>query len=174
MSSDVLFRPFKLKGLNLPNRVVMAPMTRSFSPDGVPTEDVARLLPPPRRRSGRAHHLRGHGRGSSGIAERSERSPLPWREGAGRLEARDRRGARRRRPDGAAALACRRRAHARPELVAPGAYDSPSGLSRPGHKFGEPMSDEDIADAIAPSPTRRATPSVWASTPSSCTARTAI
>ena len=41
MSSDVLFRPFKLKGLNLPNRVVMAPMTRSFSPGGIPTEDVA-------------------------------------------------------------------------------------------------------------------------------------
>ena len=42
MSSDVLFRPFKLKGLNLPNRIVMAPMTRSFSPGGIPTEDVAR------------------------------------------------------------------------------------------------------------------------------------
>jgi len=42
MSSDVLFRPFKLKGLNLPNGIVMAPMTRSFSPGGIPTEDVAR------------------------------------------------------------------------------------------------------------------------------------
>ena len=42
MSSGALFRPFKLKGLNLPNRVVMAPMTRSFSPGGIPTEDVAR------------------------------------------------------------------------------------------------------------------------------------
>jgi 2,4-dienoyl-CoA reductase-like NADH-dependent reductase (Old Yellow Enzyme family) len=42
MSSDALLRPFKLKGLNLPNRVVMAPMTRSFSPGGIPTEDVAR------------------------------------------------------------------------------------------------------------------------------------
>src|SRR5438445_12017184 len=41
MSSDALFRPCKLKGLNLPNRVVMAPMTRSFSPSGIPTEDVA-------------------------------------------------------------------------------------------------------------------------------------
>ena len=30
----------------------------------------------------------------------------------------------------------------------PGAYDSPSGLSRPEKKFGEPMSEEDIADAI--------------------------
>ena len=30
----------------------------------------------------------------------------------------------------------------------PGPYDSPSGLSRPEHQFGEPMSDEDVADAI--------------------------
>ena len=41
MASDVLFTPFTFKGLTLPNRVVMAPMTRSFSPDGVATEDVA-------------------------------------------------------------------------------------------------------------------------------------
>ncbi|HET6971587.1 MAG TPA: 12-oxophytodienoate reductase, partial [Phenylobacterium sp.] len=30
----------------------------------------------------------------------------------------------------------------------PGAYDTPSGLSRPEKKFGEPMSEEDVADAI--------------------------
>lgn len=36
MSSDVLFRPFKLKGLNLTNRIVMAPMTRAMAPDGIP------------------------------------------------------------------------------------------------------------------------------------------
>ena len=30
----------------------------------------------------------------------------------------------------------------------PGVYDSPSGLSRPEKKFGEPMSEKDIADAI--------------------------
>jgi 2,4-dienoyl-CoA reductase-like NADH-dependent reductase (Old Yellow Enzyme family) len=30
-----------------------------------------------------------------------------------------------------------------------GPYDSPSGLSSPGHKFGEPMTDAEIADAIA-------------------------
>jgi hypothetical protein len=41
MSADALFRPLKLKGLNLLNRVVMAPMTRSFSPGGIPTQDVA-------------------------------------------------------------------------------------------------------------------------------------
>lgn len=36
-----LFRPFRLKSLELKNRIVMAPMTRSFSPQGVPGEDVA-------------------------------------------------------------------------------------------------------------------------------------
>ena len=41
MASDVLFTPFDLKGLRLPNRFVMAPMTRSFSPGGVATADVA-------------------------------------------------------------------------------------------------------------------------------------
>jgi 2,4-dienoyl-CoA reductase-like NADH-dependent reductase (Old Yellow Enzyme family) len=36
-----LFRPFGLKSLQLKNRVVMAPMTRSRSPGGVPGPDVA-------------------------------------------------------------------------------------------------------------------------------------
>ena len=36
-----LFEPFILNGLELPNRVVMAPMTRSKSPDGVPGPEVA-------------------------------------------------------------------------------------------------------------------------------------
>lgn len=36
-----LFEPFTLSGMTLPNRIVMAPMTRSFSPDGVPGNDVA-------------------------------------------------------------------------------------------------------------------------------------
>lgn len=41
MNTDSLFRPFSLKSLNIKNRIVMAPMTRSFSPDGVPTPEVA-------------------------------------------------------------------------------------------------------------------------------------
>ena len=40
MSIDALFRPFTIKGLTLPNRIVMAPMTRSFSPNGIPSEGV--------------------------------------------------------------------------------------------------------------------------------------
>ena len=38
---DSLFRPFEFKSLKLKNRIVMAPMTRSFSPGGVPGENVA-------------------------------------------------------------------------------------------------------------------------------------
>ena len=38
---DVLFQPFRLKSLTLKNRIVMAPMTRSFSPGGTPGENVA-------------------------------------------------------------------------------------------------------------------------------------
>jgi len=41
MSTQSLFTPFTLKTLNLKNRIVMAPMTRAFSPDGVPTDKVA-------------------------------------------------------------------------------------------------------------------------------------
>jgi 2,4-dienoyl-CoA reductase-like NADH-dependent reductase (Old Yellow Enzyme family) len=36
-----LFQPLRIRGLELPNRIVMAPMTRSFSPRGVPGENVA-------------------------------------------------------------------------------------------------------------------------------------
>ena len=43
MTVDVepLFRPLQVRGLALANRIVMAPMTRSFSPNGVPGDDVA-------------------------------------------------------------------------------------------------------------------------------------
>lgn len=41
MSTNNLFTPFKLKTLDLKNRIVMAPMTRSFSPNGIPTDEVA-------------------------------------------------------------------------------------------------------------------------------------
>jgi len=37
-STETLFKPFKLKSLDLRSRVVMAPMTRSFSPGNVPND----------------------------------------------------------------------------------------------------------------------------------------
>ncbi|MGW1197937.1 NADH:flavin oxidoreductase [Streptomyces sp. NPDC002536] len=41
-ATQVLARPFSLGSMSLPNRIAMAPMTRSFSPGGVPGADVAR------------------------------------------------------------------------------------------------------------------------------------
>ena len=41
MSANPLFSPFRNKTLSLPNRIVMAPMTRSKSPGGIPSEEVA-------------------------------------------------------------------------------------------------------------------------------------
>jgi 2,4-dienoyl-CoA reductase-like NADH-dependent reductase (Old Yellow Enzyme family) len=40
-STDILFTPFKLNNLRIPNRIAMAPMTRNLSPDRVPGADVA-------------------------------------------------------------------------------------------------------------------------------------
>jgi 2,4-dienoyl-CoA reductase-like NADH-dependent reductase (Old Yellow Enzyme family) len=40
-SVQALFKPFTFKTLTLSNRIVMAPMTRQYSPDGVPGMDVA-------------------------------------------------------------------------------------------------------------------------------------
>lgn len=38
--SKQLFKPFQLGSLNLPSRIVMAPMTRGFSPGGIPNAQV--------------------------------------------------------------------------------------------------------------------------------------
>lgn len=38
---EILFRPFRSRKLELPTRIVMAPMTRGFCPDGIPDENVA-------------------------------------------------------------------------------------------------------------------------------------
>src|ERR1700734_193074 len=40
-SDDPLLTPFALRGLTLRNRIVMSPMTRGFSPGGVPGRNVA-------------------------------------------------------------------------------------------------------------------------------------
>ncbi|MEM6537480.1 MAG: NADH:flavin oxidoreductase [Pseudomonadota bacterium] len=38
--TDILFTPFSAGNFSVPNRIAMAPMTRSFSPGHVPTDDV--------------------------------------------------------------------------------------------------------------------------------------
>jgi 2,4-dienoyl-CoA reductase-like NADH-dependent reductase (Old Yellow Enzyme family) len=39
-AARILSRPVSINGLTVPNRIVMAPMTRQFSPGGIPGEDV--------------------------------------------------------------------------------------------------------------------------------------
>ncbi|MFE7315988.1 NADH:flavin oxidoreductase [Streptomyces sp. NPDC057555] len=39
-AAGILSRPVQLNGLTVPNRIAMAPMTRMFSPGGIPGEDV--------------------------------------------------------------------------------------------------------------------------------------
>ncbi|MFC9873312.1 NADH:flavin oxidoreductase [Nocardia salmonicida] len=39
-TAEILSRPVTLNGLTVPNRIVMAPMTRMFSPGGIPGDDV--------------------------------------------------------------------------------------------------------------------------------------
>ncbi|MGW3148781.1 NADH:flavin oxidoreductase [Streptomyces sp. NPDC001177] len=40
-AAEILSRPVSINGLTVPNRIAMAPMTRQFSPGGIPGEDVA-------------------------------------------------------------------------------------------------------------------------------------
>jgi 2,4-dienoyl-CoA reductase-like NADH-dependent reductase (Old Yellow Enzyme family) len=148
-SIDTLFRPFDLKGLTLPNRVVMAPMTRSFSPGGVATEDVAAYYR--RRAENQVGLIISEGTGVARPASLNDpdiprfhgeaelnawktvidqvhavgglMAPQLWHVGAVRSRSKD--------------------------WTPPGPYDSPSGLSSPGKKFGEGMTDAEVADAIS-------------------------
>ena len=148
MAADALFNSFSFKGLSLKNRVVMAPMTRSFSPGGVATDDVAAYYA--RRAEGEVGLIISEGVGVDRPASLNDPA-IP-------------------RFHGTAELAAWKRVidavHAKGGVMAPqlwhvgavrsrstdwapsGPYDSPSGLSRPDSKFGEPMTDEEVADAI--------------------------
>ena len=149
MSLDSLFRPFQYKTLKLPNRIVMAPMTRSFSPNGVPTAEVAAYY---RRRAAAAVGLIV----SEGtVVNRPASSNDPnvphfWGEDA--LKAWKQVIDQVHEAGGVMAPqlwhmgAVRNR---RTDWVPPGPIDGPSGLSSPGRKYGEPMSDAAIADTIA-------------------------
>ena len=149
MAADALFTPFTFKGLTLPNRVVMAPMTRSFSPGGVATPEVASYYR--RRAQAGVGLIISEGTGVNRPASLNDPN-IPRFYGEAEL---------------AAWKTVIDEVHAVGGLMAPqlwhvGAvrsrtanwtppapYDSPSGLFGPDRKFGEPMSDEDVADTIA-------------------------
>jgi 2,4-dienoyl-CoA reductase-like NADH-dependent reductase (Old Yellow Enzyme family) len=148
LSADALFQPYDFKGLKLPNRVVMAPMTRSMSPGGVATEEVAAYYG--RRAAADVGLIISEGTGVARPASLND-PDIPRFHGEGELAAWKRVIEAVHAAGGLMAPqlwhvgAVRTR---RQDWAPPGPYDSPSGLSSPGHRFGEPMSDADIADAI--------------------------
>jgi 2,4-dienoyl-CoA reductase-like NADH-dependent reductase (Old Yellow Enzyme family) len=143
-----LFEPFTLKSMTLPNRVVMAPMTRSFSPGGVATGEVAAYYR--RRAENGVGLIISEGTGVARPASlndpdvprfHGEAELAAWKQVIDEVHAAGGKMA----PQLWHVGAVRTRSET---WTPPGPYDSPSGLSRPEKKFGEGMSDADIADAI--------------------------
>ncbi len=148
MNTDNLFKPFKLKTLNLKNRIVMAPMTRSFSPEGIPTPAVADYYR--KRAEGEVALILSEGTvidrpSSSNDANiphfYGEKALAGWQEVINNVHT------------GGAQMG--------PQIWHMGIMDNhhsgwlpsqpfegPSGLNRPGFKNGKIMTENDIADTI--------------------------
>jgi len=149
MDTSPLFQPLTIKSLTVPNRIVMAPMTRYFSPDGIPGADVTAYYR--RRAEGGAGLILSEGTAIdrpaavydpyipkfSGFcplvgwetvirdvhAAGGRMGPQLWHSGA--------------------QLDASRGCQWADQL------ESPSGLNGPDVHIGRAMSDEDIADTIA-------------------------
>lgn len=146
---DILFQSYQLKTLNLPNRVVMAPMTRSVSPGGVPTAEVASYY---RRRAENGVGLiiteaagidrpaalnepdmpRFHG----------EAALAGWKKVVDEVHAAGGRMA----PQ--LVHVGHKRSNLTPDWTPSASYEGPSGFSVTGEPISQPMSESDVADAI--------------------------
>lgn len=147
-SSHPMFQPFKVKSLSLKNRIVMAPMTRSFSPDGVPGQNVADYYR--RRAEADVGLILSEGTGIDRVASRNdpnvpfftgEESLAGWKNVIDTVHAAGGRMAPQLWHVGAAASPNKWR----PE----GGLESPSGLIGAGKASGHAMTEEDIANTIA-------------------------
>lgn len=146
---DVLFNSYRLNGLNLPNRVVMAPMTRSRSPGGVPTAEVASYY---RRRAENGVGLiitEGTGIGRPAALNEpdmprfhGEAALAGWKNVVDEVHA----------AGGRIAPQLVHVGHklskSTPDWTPSAPYESPSGFSVTGERIGKPMSESDVADAI--------------------------
>lgn len=146
---QLLFQSHRLNALNLPNRVVMAPMTRSMSPGGVPTAEVAAYY---RRRAENGVGLiitEGTGIGRPAAVNDPDMphfhgvAPLAgWKKVVDEVHA-------------AGGRIAPQLVHVGHKLsnsargwIPPAPYESPSGLSVTGERVGQQMSEADIADTI--------------------------
>lgn len=147
-STDVLFRPFSIGSLNLPNRIVMAPMTRAFAPNGIPGEPNAAYYR--KRAEGGVGLILSEGTVVDRPASRYESGiPMFYGESAlagwkGVIEAVHAAGGRMG-PQLWHTGSTRSMSGWEPETP----VESPSGLVGPGDPRGTAMSEEDIADTVA-------------------------
>jgi 2,4-dienoyl-CoA reductase-like NADH-dependent reductase (Old Yellow Enzyme family) len=146
---DLLFKPYRLKALHLPNRVVMAPMTRSFSPGGVPTAEVAGYYR--RRAENGVGLIITEGTGVARLAALNE-PDMPRFHGEAALAGWKRVVDEVHAAGGRIAPQLVHVGHklskSAPDWAPPAPYESPSGLSVTGERVGQPMSESDVADII--------------------------
>ncbi|ALN75001.1 NADH:flavin oxidoreductase [Aureimonas sp. AU20] len=148
-STETLFRPIRIGSLDLPNRIVMAPMTRSFAPGGVPGPANAEYYR--RRAEGGVGLILSEGTVVNRPASRNDPG-IPFFHGEAALAGW--KGV----IDGVHAAGGRMG----PQLWHTGAVksfltawepdvpvESPSGLDAPGVARGVAMSEEAIADTVA-------------------------
>jgi 2,4-dienoyl-CoA reductase-like NADH-dependent reductase (Old Yellow Enzyme family) len=146
--TDVLFQPYRIKSLALKNRIVMAPMTRNFAPNGIPDAKVVEYY----RRRAEADVGLILSEGTTIARPASKNLPrIPDFHGAaldgwqGVIDA----------VHGAGGKMGPQIWHVGAvsgpgtDWLPDGAPEGPSGLAAPGTPRGQAMSDEDIADTIA-------------------------
>ncbi len=146
--TDVLFQPRRIKHLELKNRIVMAPMTRNFAPDGIPDAAIAEYY----RRRAAADVGLILSEGTTIARPASKNMPqIPDFHGAALdgwkhvIDA----------VHGAGGKMGPQLWHvgavssAMTDWLPDGTPEGPSGLAAPGTPRGRAMSEEDIADTIA-------------------------
>jgi 2,4-dienoyl-CoA reductase-like NADH-dependent reductase (Old Yellow Enzyme family) len=148
MSTNALFSPFSLKSLQLKNRIVMAPMTRSFSPNGVPGADVAAYYR--RRAEGQVGLILTEGT----VVERPASSNDPniphfygpalggWQQVVEEVHAADGK-------IGPQLWHMGVMSEHRSGWTPAQPFEGPSGLLKPGEPKGNAMTENDITDTIA-------------------------
>jgi len=146
--ADVLFEPFAVKSLTLKNRIVMAPMTRSFARGGLPGDPHVAYYR--RRAEGQVGLIlsegtvieRPHARNDPGVPFFHGEALDGWKQVIDAVHA-----------AGAAMGPQLWHTGSIQSLTADwdrdGPAESPSGLIGPGQAHGVAMSEEDIADSVA-------------------------
>ena len=148
IDTSPLFKPFKLGGLELANRIVMAPMTRNMAPEGVPGQANADYYR--RRAEGGVGLILSEGTVVDRPVSRNEQH-IPFFHGAAALdgwqnvidsvhEAGGRMGPQ---------LWHTGATKSSSGWEQPGPVESPSGLLAPDTPRGEAMTESDIADTVA-------------------------